>query len=184
MRTGILRTLTVAFIALTAAASCAKTEAEQADEAAAKNIAAFVSAQLSADSTRTATYNRGVVRVTLTEGNGEGLKKGGKVTFHYAGYTFTSANISASNMFASNMSSAASESGWNLSGEDAFMPVEMTLGKSVMLKGLELGLEGVRSGEDCYILFVSEYGYGKHNYGTISANTALAYRISVENVEN
>lgn len=164
--------------------SCGKSESEESDEVAAANIATFVSGQMSADSSRTVTYNKGVVRLTLVAGRGEKLAKGGRLTFYYAGYTFPSTGISASNLFATNMSSVASESGWSLSGDDAFLPVEATLGDGSLLKGLELGLEGVREGEECQILFVSEYGYGKHGYGTVSANTALAYRVTVEGVEN
>lgn len=166
------------------AVCCAKSESEEADEAAADNISAFVSAQLAADSTYTATYNKGVVRLTVTRGSGDSLSKGGKATFWYAAYTFTSSTVSQSNLFATNMSSVASSAGWNLSGEDAFLPVEVTLGSGSLLRGLELGLEGVQAGEDCYILFVSSDGFGKRSYGTVSANTALAYRINVESVEN
>lgn len=166
------------------AVCCAKSESEEADETAAENISAFVSAQLAADSTFTATYNNGVVRLIVASGSGDALAKGGKVTFWYAAYAFTSSAVSQSNLFATNMSSIASSAGWNLSGEDAFLPVEATLGSGSLLRGLELGLEGVQAGEDCYILFVSSDGFGGRGYGTVSANTALAYRINVESVEN
>lgn len=172
-------------IATALVASCNKSETEVADEKSSQNIETFVSAQLSEhEGEYSATYNDGVVRLTMVEGLGEGLQRGGSITFSYAGYKFTGTSISASNLFATNISSIASEAGWSLSGEDAFTPVTVSLDGDSLLKGLQKGLEGVKSGEDCYILFTSKYGYGKSNYGTISANTALAYRVMVETVQN
>ena len=45
-----------------------------------------------------------------------------------------------------------------------------------------LGLEGVRSGEDSYIIFSGRHGFGKKQVGTVPANAPLCYHIRVEEV--
>ena len=60
----------------------------------------------------------------------------------------------------------------------------MKLSESGFVKGLKYGLEGVKAGQECYILFSGKYGFGKRELGTIPANSALVYRIWVESITN
>ena len=64
------------------------------------------------------------------------------------------------------------------------MPVMLNLGEDELVEGLRNGLRGVRGGEECYILFSGKYGFGKKAFGTIPANSALAYHVWVESVSN
>lgn len=174
----------MALICALALHSCQKSEAETAAEAAATRISSWVQAQLSANEDYSAVYNEGVVRLILAPGSGEELAAGGSVTLSYAGYNFTNGTISSSTLFATNISSVASDASWSLTGVESFEPVTIDTSDKSLLRGLRLGLEGVQAGEDCYILFTGQDGYGKSGYGTIPANAALAYRIQVETVQN
>ena len=149
----------------------------------AEKIDNYVNAQIKAHPEYVAVYNEGVVRLTVSEGDGEVLAKGGRVTFTYVGYNFNSYNIGKSNIFATNDRDFAASSGWKLSDESVFEPVTITLGKDDLVKGLELGLEGIRGGEDCYIIFSGKYGFGRQ-LGTIPANAAICYRILADEVVN
>ena len=53
-----------------------------------------------------------------------------------------------------------------------------------LVTGLHNGLEGVRAGEICYILFSGQYGFGKRAVGIIPGNSAILYQIRVESVSN
>ena len=126
--------------------------------------------------------NGGANRVILQEGTGDGLKKGGSITFYYAGYVFTG-NLSASNLFATNNSAQAEAAGWEVNeGDYTARTVTLDDSKGGLVEGLRKGLEGVKTGEVCYILFSGQYGFGKKPFGVIPGNSALAYQIWVEKV--
>lgn len=127
--------------------------------------------------------NGGTNRVIMLDGEGEKLKKGGTVTFYYSGHIFNG-NISMSNMFATNNKHMADSAKWELN-EATYEAVTATLNsKGGLVEGLRLGLEGVRAGEMCCILFSGKYGFGKKPFGIIPGNSALAYQIWVESVSN
>ncbi|MCD8313500.1 MAG: FKBP-type peptidyl-prolyl cis-trans isomerase [Bacteroidales bacterium] len=73
--------------------------------------------------------------------------------------------------------------GWDLSGDD-YDPMTVSLSDNTVLEGLRKGLEGVRAGEVCDIAFSAKYGLGKRELGTIPANSALLYRIWVDDISN
>ena len=129
-------------------------------------------------------HNGGATRVVVSEGTGVELTARGKVTIYYAGYNFSSGSVSNSNLFATNYKDFASSVGWTLSDESVFVPLEMDLSDKDIIDGLRSGLEGVREGEECYILFSGKYAFGKSKIGTIPANAPLAFRIWVQQVEN
>ena len=87
-------------------------------------------------------------------------------------------------MFATNDPDIAASAKWDLSDSTAFLPVSVTLGKDKLVRGLELGLNGVRTGEDCFIFFSGKHGFGKRQIGTIPANAALCYHVRVEEVND
>ena len=128
-------------------------------------------------------YNGGANRVVLKEGTGEGLANGGTVSFYYTGYVFQG-SISPANIFATNDPDIAQEAGWEVT--DATFEVKtVTLGGSDgLVEGLHKGLEGVKAGEICYILFSGQYGFGKRPVGIIPGNSALLYHIRVLSVSN
>ena len=104
------------------------------------------------------------------------------VAFYYAGYVFNG-NISSSNLFATNHEPTATSSSFNAPGFPLEVRIE-DMSDSQLLKGLYNGLVGVQAGEECVILFSGKYGFGKKAVGTIPANSALAYHIWVESINN
>ena len=180
-----------AFVLLLAtfAAACNKEAVQLAYDRQETNIANFVEARLNSDATATVTYKDGTVRVVMHDTlRREGLladtlRTGGTVSFYYAGYTLSGANVSASNLFATNHKATANAAGWRLTDTTAFNIMTITLDDR-LLDGLQRGLEGVRGQDECYILFSGKYAYGSHAQGTIPARSALVYHIWVESISN
>lgn len=129
----------------------------------------------------TVVNNSGSNRVTLVPGDGIELQEGGTVSFYYAGYVFNG-SISGNNLFATNHEETATAEKWDVTSPD-FSLMTVKLGKDDnLVKGLHNGLLGVKAGEECYILFSGKYGFGNKNIGMIPVNSAIAYKIWVENV--
>ena len=169
---------------LTALTGCGKSSLETTFANQSDKIETYVNKQLESHPEYRVVYNDGAVRMIVAEGEGEELAKGGTVTFYYAGYNFNSSSISAATLFMTNDADIAASARWDLSDTTAFLPATITLGKDKLVHGLELGLTGVRSGEDSYIFFSGKHGLGKRKIGTIPANAALCYHIRVEEAEN
>lgn len=127
-------------------------------------------------------YNNGSTRLVWDEGTGPMLEPDGSVSFYYAGYTF-SGSISKQNLFVTNHQATAEASGFALTDPD-YELYEVNLGETELIKGLRNGLEGVRAGERCDILFSGKYAFGNTTFGTIPANSALAFQIWVVGVSN
>lgn len=162
------------------AASCKKEERELMFANQESKIESFVTKSLSDGSAVRVEYNGGSVRLVLTEGDDVDLNARGRVTFLYAGYNFTSGSISSSNMFATNNPDMK----WNVSDSTVFQPFSVDMADNDLIEGLRSGLVGVKSGEECYIIFSGKYGLGKNRLGTIPANAPLAYHLWIQNVEN
>jgi hypothetical protein len=183
------RILALALLLACLLPACNKEAVQQAYDRQETNIAAFVESQLSKDTTATVTYKEGTVRVVLHDTlHREGLladtlRTGGTVSFYYAGYTLTSANVTSSNLFATNHKKTADAAGWRISDTTAFKIQTITLDDQ-LLDGLQRGLEGVRNQDECYILFSGKYAYGSRKQGTIPARSALVYHIWVNSISN
>jgi FKBP-type peptidyl-prolyl cis-trans isomerase len=126
--------------------------------------------------------NSGANRIIIKQGEGEGLAKDGYVSFYYAGYAFNG-SVSASNLFTTNRIATAQEANWNIEDIDVEL-YEISLKDAELIPGLKYGLEGVKPGEECEILFSAKYGFGNKALGIIPAKTALLYKIWVVGVTN
>ena len=183
------RILTAGLLVALLAAACNKASTQAAYDKQETLIDNFVQARLKADTNATVTYKDGVVRVvmhdTLTREGllAETLRTGGTVSFHYAGYTLSGTNVSASTLFATNHKATADAAGWRLSDTTAFNIMTITLDDH-LLDGLQRGLEGVRGQDECYILFTGKYAYGPSIQGTIPARSALVYHVWVSSISN
>lgn len=162
-------------------AGCTKQSLETTYSSQENRIDSFITSQLESNENYSIVHNHGSNRLIISGGSGNALGRGGTVSFYYAGYVFSSGSLNTSNMFATNSEAFAAEAGWNLTGAD-FSVKTVRLEKDELLEGLYYGLEGVRAGEECIIIFSGKYGYGNRHVGTIPANSALAYHILVENV--
>lgn len=127
-------------------------------------------------------YNNGSTRLVREEGSGVMLEPDGSVSFYYAGYTFTG-SITKQNLFVTNHQPTAEASGFALTDPD-YELYEINLGEAELIEGLRNGLEGVRAGEMCEILFSGKYAFGNSTFGIIPANSALAFQIWVVGVSN
>ena len=125
-------------------------------------------------------YNNGAARLIKTEGTGPELTENGAVSFYYAGYIFSS---SPSTLFATNHRETAEGAKFELTDAD-YELIEADMTKARMIDGLRNGLIGVRSGEECEIVFSGKYGIGDEIFGTIPVNSALLYKIWVVGVSN
>ena len=168
--------LLVALIALVMVFACSKEEVKLRYSRQEQNIESFVNSTLKSVDTAYVVYNKGVTRLVVVPGDGDSLSVNGTVSFHYAGYVLSGTSVNASDMFATNNEEVAKGSGWTLSDDSVF--------EVKTVKGLKYGLEGVKAGQECYILFSGKYGFGKRELGTIPANSALVYRIWVESITN
>ena len=127
-------------------------------------------------------YNNGSTRLVREEGTGPMLESNGSVSFYYAGYTF-SGSIDKRNLFVTNHRETAEASGFSLTDPDYGL-YEINLAETELIEGLKNGIEGVRSGEMCEILFSGKYAFGNSTFGIIPANSALAFQIWVVGVSN
>ena len=178
----------IAYILFLAAAllsaSCTKESRELLYATQEGKIESFVNKQLASNPDARVVHNGGATRVVTVEGEGVELTARGKAAIYYAGYNFTSGQVSNSSLFATNSRDFASSAGWKLTDDSVFGVLEIDLTDKDILRGLRDGLEGVREGEECYILFSGKYAFGKSKIGTIPANSPLAFRVWVQSVEN
>ena len=123
----------------------------------------------------TVVYNGGVVRVVMEEGSGSEAVNGDSLYFHYSGYVF---NRGKGGLFATNDKEVAEEAGFVTDGK-AF---GVRLGHSAMVEGLKKGLEGVKPGEHCYIIFSARYGYGNQIMNTLPKLTPLLFEMNIDRI--
>ncbi len=110
-------------------------------------------------------------------------------TINASGTASTGAVISGSgsasglSMFGTNHYLTAMFTGWHMEeGDDDALKI--SLNDNSVIEGLRKGLEGVREGEICDIVFSGRYGLGKRDKGSVSANSALLYRVWVDSISN
>ena len=165
--------------------ACTKQALKTTYDKQATYIESFISAQMKADEKATLVKNGGAWRLTLQDlkDPGDSLRYGGKVTLEYACYTLTSSSISASNLVETNKKEVAEAAKWSLTDESVFLPKTLVLDNS-LVEGLRLGLHGVQPGDQGYILFTGEFGYGNKENGTIPAKSALVYHFWIESINN
>ena len=164
--------------------SCSKESRELVYTNQEKSIESFIGKQMAADPGLRVVYNGHATRLVMVEGEGPEVTARGKVSVYFAGYDFSSGSVDSNRLFATNSRDVASSSRWSLSDDSVFEVLDLDLTDKELLQGLRDGLEGVREGEECYILFSGKYAFGKNKIGTIPANAPLAFRIWVLSVEN
>ncbi len=172
--------VSLCLLSLALCAACKKEERALMFANQETKIESFVNKCLADTTAVRVEYNGGAVRLVLTEGKDVDLNSRGTVTFLYAGYDFTSGSINNANMFVTNNPDLT----WNVSDSTVFQPVRVNMAEGVLMEGLQKGLQGVRAGEECYIVFSGKYGLGKQRLGTIPANAPLAFHLWIQTVEN
>jgi hypothetical protein len=178
-----MRRFLVALSALLAlAAGCTKQQTQSYYDKQQDLIDKFVTA---ANGVRTV-YKGNAVRVVMKEGTtADSLAANGVISFYYGGYTLPSGtSVSASNLFATNYKTLAESARWSTADEESFAIKTLKLDEVPLLEGLRDGLNGVKGGEESYILFTGKYGFGNKASGTIPAKATLVYHIWVESISN
>lgn len=165
-------------------ASCTSEADQQLYAGQEKLIEEIIETQLKEHPEFILTSNGGSERLTVKKGEGEALTKDGTVSFYYAGHTLSRRGTTKETLFATNHEGLAKEYGWKTDNENAFDIVTLSMKKDKPLKGLENGLVGVQPGEECFILFTTEYAFGDQKMNGIPINSGLIYHIWVESVEN
>lgn len=114
------------------------------------------------------------------------VKSGSRVSITFRAYVFSMRNITDSDMpFFTNdpdLEQALYEAGL-APGVWKFEPMELTLGQSGIIKGLELALLGCRQGDEveCYMTY--NMAYGDTNFATIPRESAVAIFFTVNGVD-
>lgn len=173
-----------AAVAAASLMSCTKQNREMMYSSQETKIESFVNGLLKSNPSMRVEYNGGSVRAVLNEGQGVELTARGKADILYAGYVFSGSSLTNSNMFTTNNMDFALSTKWDVSDSTVFTPLTVDLTDKGLIDGLRFGLEGVKEGEECYILFSGKHAFGKNKNGTIPANSPLAYRVWVQSVEN
>lgn len=119
--------------------------------------------------------NGGSNRAVINFGDGSQAASGDSLYIRYAGYTFYNGKGS---LFVTNDSTVAQKNGFPMQSA----PEKIKLGKTELVKGLELGLDGVKQGEYCYIIFSAKYGYNNTAVSNIPKLTPLFYEVWVDKV--
>lgn len=162
--------------------SCVKEKLEQTYNKQEENISKYIDSVISKNKDCTTVNNGGSNRLTLVQGEGDELKADGSLTFYYAGYTF-SGSVNPADMFTTNREASANDAGWDLT-EGEYDALTLNLKDDRLILGLKKGLEGVKAGEECEIIFTGKYGFGNKTFGMIPANSALLYKIWVVSISN
>lgn len=114
------------------------------------------------------------------------VKSGSRVSITFRAYVFSMRNITDSDMpFFTNdpdLEQVLYEAGLT-PGVWKFEPMELTLGQSGIIKGLELALLGCRQGDEveCYMTY--NMAYGDTNFATIPRESAVAIFFTVNGVD-
>ena len=114
------------------------------------------------------------------------VKSGSRVSITFRAYVFSMRNITDSDMpFLTNdpdPEQALYEAGLT-PGVWKFEPMELTLGQSGIIKGLELALLGCRQGDEveCYMTY--NMAYGDTTFATIPRESAVAIFFTVNGVD-
>lgn len=114
------------------------------------------------------------------------VKNGSRVSITFRAYVFSMRNITDSDMpYYSNdpeLEQAFYEAGLT-PGLWKFEPLELTLGQSEIIKGLELALSGCREGDEVETYMTYNMAYGDTNFSIIPRESAVAVFFTVVGVE-
>lgn len=165
--------------------ACAKQSLKATFDKQTTYIENFVDARLKETPDAVLTRGEGAYRLTLRStaaDDAPALEWGHRVKLNYGCFVLASATLSSSNLVSTNIKDLATQAGWTLSDESIFQPVTITL-DDALVPGFADGLAGVKAGDEAYILFTGEYGYGKNERGTIPALSALAYYVQIVEID-
>lgn len=148
------------------------------------NIESIVTSLTNSIDTAVVEYFDGTVRVTVAGNGGTALESNGSVTFLYALHYISGSALNSGNLVTTNSEAVATQYRWNITDSTVFQPVTLNLSEDEIVEGLRNGLPGVKTGDECYIMFNGRHGFGKRPLASIPGNSALAYHLWITGVEN
>ncbi len=166
--------LTIFFLFLT---SCTKEDREIQLSQQIKEIDNF--AKNSASGGKRVVVNNGSTRVVINEGNGDPVIAGDSVFIDYAGYIFQSG---LGTLFDTNVESVSETFGINIYNR-GFDCGKNIVGKGIFIEGLDLGLIGAKIGEQAYIVFPANLGFGNKDVGLVPKMSPLIYEVWIKEIK-
>lgn len=112
---------------------------------------------------------------------------GSTITISYSAYIFTGSKPSISNLYATNeadMIEQLKNLGLNTSYEWTTDPLELTIGESAILKGLEEALPECKEGDTVEIYMTFPKANGNNYVGMVPAKSAVMWIINILSVTN
>ncbi len=163
----------LAVFAVFATFSCTKQDRENSMA----NQESAIDSYISSLSDVAVVRNSGSNRVVLQAGKeGTDAAVGDSLYIRYAGYIFSRGK---GTLFATNDSTIAGQTGYPQQA-----PLAIKLGSSDLIRGLRYGLEGVKEGEHCYIIFSAKYGFDNVVVYNIPKLSPLFFEVWVDRVIN
>lgn len=156
----MFRRILILLTAVLLAASC-QSEVKEANINQDKAIDDYVKAHFDEDKV---THVDGITRVLIQDlaaPTAPAAEKGDSLHIYFAGYTFTDGAPSAC---------------------FAYDSCTVQVGKGHLIRGLDLGLIGVKPMQEVVLLFSSQYGYGTDKVGLVPENTALFFDVAVDRI--
>lgn len=123
--------------------------------------------------------NNGSSRVVINEGAGDSLMVGDSVFFDYAGYIFQSG---LGTLFDTNVETIADITGINIYNR-GFDYGKAVVGRGMLIKGLDWGLLGAKSGEQAYIVFPTNLGFSNKDVGLVPKMSPLIYEVWIKEIK-
>lgn len=100
----------------------------------------------------------------------------------YTAYIFKSGSPTVTDMFATNDAESLAkleEAGLDTEYEWTTDPMEITIGQSQLVDGLETALEGCREGDSVEVYMTFEQGYGNNYIGKVPSKSSLVWFIDI-----
>jgi len=106
--------------------------------------------------------NNGSNRIIITNGYGNTVESGDRVSFYYSGYIF--GTDGPTDLFTENQAD------------------NITIGNNDLIEGLDSGIIGMKKGEESIIIFTAKKGYGKGSLGSVPEASALLFVVTVNSI--
>lgn len=104
----------------------------------------------------------------------------------YTAYIFKSGSPTVTDMFATNDAESLAkleEAGLDTEYEWTTDPMEITIGQSQLVDGLETALEGCREGDSVEVYMTFSQGYGNNYIGKVPSKSSLVWFIDIISVK-
>lgn len=168
------RNILIAFFLSLVLAACAKQDRESTYTSQEQSIDTYLSGY--EDDGYSVVRNGGANRLVIKNGSGtDELAAGDSLYFHYSGYIFSNG---PGTLFVTNDTAVANANSFVTEGETK----GIRYGSDDMIDGLKKGLNGVKSGENCYIVFSAKYGYANEVMFNVPRLSPLFFDINVDKI--